>query len=70
VIAAMLALDQSFHTVADLRALGMTVIGSVSLAVLPMTALQRLRQIAIFGAAFGMLFVALGGVLLHFARVV
>jgi polysaccharide chain length determinant protein (PEP-CTERM system associated) len=70
VIAAMLALDQSFHTVSELRALGMTVIGSVSLAVLPMTAVQRLRQIAIFGAAFGMLFVVLGGVLLHFARVV
>ena len=70
VIAAMLALDQSFHTVADLRALGMTVIGSVSLAILPMTAVQRLRQIAIFGAAFGALFLALGGVLLHFARVV
>jgi polysaccharide chain length determinant protein (PEP-CTERM system associated) len=70
VIAGMLALDQSFHTVSDLRALGMTVIGSVSLAVLPMSAVQRLRQIAVFGAAFGMLFVALGGVLLHFARVV
>jgi polysaccharide chain length determinant protein (PEP-CTERM system associated) len=70
VIAGMLALDQSFHTVSDLRALGMTVIGSVSLAVLPMSAIQRLRQIAVFGAAFGMLFVALGGVLLHFARVV
>ena len=68
VIAAMLALDQSFHSVADLRALGMTVIGSVSLAVLPPTALQRLRQIALFGGAFGALFVVLGGVLVHFAH--
>jgi polysaccharide chain length determinant protein (PEP-CTERM system associated) len=68
VIAAMLAMDQSFHSVAELRALGMTVIGSVSLAVLPLTAGQRLRQISLFGAAFGLLFVALGGVLAHFAR--
>jgi polysaccharide chain length determinant protein (PEP-CTERM system associated) len=70
VVAAMLALDQSFHTIADLRALGMTVIGSVSLAALPPTAMERIRQVALFGGAFGMLFVALGGVLLHFARMV
>jgi polysaccharide chain length determinant protein (PEP-CTERM system associated) len=70
VVAALLALDQSFHTIADLRAMGMTVIGSVSLAVLPITMMQRLRQIALFGGAFGLLFVALGGVLLHFARAV
>ena len=70
VVAALLALDQSFHTIADLRAMGMTVIGSVSLAVLPITVPQRLREIALFGGAFGMLFVALGGVLLHFARAV
>ena len=70
VIAAMLALDQSFHTVADLRALGMTVIGSVSLAVLPMSAVARARQIALFGGAFGLLFVVLGGVLVHFAHMV
>jgi hypothetical protein len=66
----MLALDQSFHTISDLRALGMTVIGSVSLAALPMTAMQRVRQIALFGGAFGMLFVALGAVLMHFSRTV
>jgi polysaccharide chain length determinant protein (PEP-CTERM system associated) len=68
VIAAMLALDQSFHTVADLRALGMTVIGSVSLAVLPLTVTQRVRQIALFGGALGLLFVAFSGVMLQFAR--
>jgi TolB-like protein len=54
--------------VAELRALGMTVIGSVSLAVLPMTNLQRMRQVSLFGAAFASLFIALVGVLLHFAR--
>jgi hypothetical protein len=70
VIAAMLALDQSFHTIADLRALGMTVIGSVSLAVLPMTAASRLRQITLFGGAFGMLFAVLAGVLVHFSHMV
>jgi polysaccharide chain length determinant protein (PEP-CTERM system associated) len=68
VIAAMLALDQSFHSVADLRAMGMTVIGSVSLAVLPLTALQRLRQIGLFSGAFGALFLVLAGVLVHFAH--
>ncbi len=68
VIAAMLALDQSFHTVADLRALGMTVIGSVSLAILPLSTAARLRQAALFGGACVMLFVVLGGVLLHFAH--
>ena len=70
VIAAMLALDQSFQTVAELRALGMTVIGSISLAVLPMSAAARIRQISLFGAAFGLLFVVLGGVLVHFAHMV
>ncbi len=70
VVAAMLALDQSFHTVADLRALGMTVIGSVSLAILPMTAGARIRQITLFGGAFGLLFAVLGGVLVHFAHMV
>ena len=68
VIAALLALDQSFHTIADLRAMGMTVIGSVSLAVLPMTATARIRQIALFSAAFGLLFVVLGGVLVKFGH--
>jgi len=70
VIAAMLALDQSFQTIADLRAMGMTVIGSISLAVLPMSAGARIRQIGLFGAAFGLLFVVLGGVLVHFAHAV
>jgi polysaccharide chain length determinant protein (PEP-CTERM system associated) len=68
VIAAMLALDQSFHSVAELRALGMTVIGSVSLAVLPMTNLQKVRQVSLFGAASAALFMVFGGVLAHFAR--
>jgi polysaccharide chain length determinant protein (PEP-CTERM system associated) len=68
VIGAMLALDQSFHNIADLRALGYTVIGSVSLAVLPLTAMQRIRQIALFGGALGALVVALGATLVHFAR--
>ena len=80
VIAAMLALDQSFQTVAELRALGMTVIGSISLAVLPLSTGARIRQIGLFPgkthstfawtAAFGLLFVVLGGVLAHFAHMV
>jgi polysaccharide chain length determinant protein (PEP-CTERM system associated) len=68
VVAAMIALDQSFHSLIELRAMSLPVIGSVSLAILPPTAMQRLRQLAMFGAATGLLLVALGGVLLHFSR--
>jgi hypothetical protein len=66
----MIALDQSFHSLIELRAMSLPVIGSVSLAMLPPTAMQRLRQLAMFSVATGMLFVALGGVLLHFSRAI
>ncbi len=66
-IAAMLALDQSFHTVVDLRTLGMPVIGSVSLAALPPTIMDRIKQAGAYGGAFALLLLALGGVLLRFA---
>jgi len=68
VVAAMIALDQSFHSLIELRGMSLPVIGSVSLALLPPTAMQRLRQLTMFSLATGLLFVALGGVLLHFSR--
>jgi polysaccharide chain length determinant protein (PEP-CTERM system associated) len=66
-IAAMMALDQSFHTMVDLRAMGLPVIGSVSLAAFEPTWAQRARQIGLLGGAFIVLLLTLGGVLLRFA---
>jgi polysaccharide chain length determinant protein (PEP-CTERM system associated) len=68
VVGAMIAFDQSFHTLTDLRAMGLPVIGSVSLAVLPPTIWFRLKQIGTFGGALALLALVLGGVLLHFAQ--
>jgi polysaccharide chain length determinant protein (PEP-CTERM system associated) len=68
VIGAMLALDQSFNTLSDLRGLGLPVIGSVSLAVLPPTIWERMRQVGAFGGAVALLALVLSGVLLHFAQ--
>ena len=68
VVVAMMTLDQSFHTVVDLRAMGRPVLGAISLAALPPTLATRLRSIAIFGSAIGGLVVVLGGVLLHFSQ--
>jgi polysaccharide chain length determinant protein (PEP-CTERM system associated) len=68
VVAAMLALDQSFHSLIELRAMGLPVIGSVSMAALAPTLWERVRQLALFGGAVGLLILALGGVLLHFAQ--
>ena len=65
-IAAVMALDQSFHNVVDLRALGLPVIGSVSLAALPPTLMDRLRQVGLFGGAAALLLLALGGVVMRF----
>ena len=63
----MMALDQSFHTVVELRAMGLPVIGSVSLAVFEPTFGQRARQIGLLGGAFALLLLTLGGILLRFA---
>ncbi len=68
VIVAMMTLDQSFHTIVDLRAMGRPVLGAISLAALPPTMATRLRSAAIFGSAVGALVVVLGGVLLHFSH--
>jgi polysaccharide chain length determinant protein (PEP-CTERM system associated) len=68
VVAAMIMLDQSFHSIIDLRAMGRPVIGAISLAALPPTLAMRLRHAAVFGSAIGLLVVALGGVLLHYGQ--
>ena len=65
---AMMTLDQSFHNIIDLRAMGRPVIGAISLAVLPPTMAMRLRHAAVFGSAIGLLVVVLGGVLLHYTQ--
>jgi polysaccharide chain length determinant protein (PEP-CTERM system associated) len=67
VVVAMITLDQSFHTIVDLRAMGRPVLGAISLAALQPTMASRLRSAAIFGSALGGLVVVLGGVLLHFS---
>ena len=68
VVGAVITLDQSFHSVIDLRTMGRPVIGAISLAVVPVSLLGRLRQAAVFGSAVGLLVVALGGVLLHYTQ--
>ena len=68
VVGAMMTLDQSFHNIIDLRAMGRPVIGAISLAVLPPTMAMRLRHAAVFGSAIGLLVVVLGGVLLHYTQ--
>ena len=68
VVAAMMTLDQSFHSIIDLRAMGRPVIGAISLAALPPTIAMRLRHAAVFGSAIGLLVVVLGGVLLHYTQ--
>lgn len=68
VVFAMMALDQSFHSIVELRAMGRPVLGAISLAALPPTLAVRLRSAAIFGSAIGGLVVVLGGVLVHFAQ--
>ncbi len=68
VIGGMMTLDQSFHNVIDLRAMGRPVIGAISLAALPPTIAMRLRHAAVFGSAIGLLVVVLGGVLLHYTQ--
>lgn len=68
VVGAMLTLDQSFHTMTDLRVLGRPVIGAISLAALPTTLAMRLRHAAEFGSAIGLLLVILGGLMLHYTQ--
>jgi len=68
VVAGLIALDQSFHSLIELRAMGLPVIGSVSLATIAPTLLERIRQLALFGGAVVLLLLALGGVLMHFAQ--
>jgi polysaccharide chain length determinant protein (PEP-CTERM system associated) len=65
-VVAIVTLDTSFHSLVQLRTLGLPVIGGVSLAALPPTMGERLRNVAAFGGAVAALILALGGVLLHY----
>ena len=67
-VVAQIALDQSFHNLVELRAMGLPVIGSISLAVLPPSLGERVRKAAAVGGALvglGLLFM---GVLAYFYR--
>jgi uncharacterized membrane protein YphA (DoxX/SURF4 family) len=66
-VTGLISFDQTFHTLADLKALGLPVIGSVSLAAIPQTPAERTRQIALVSGAFALLAATLLGVLMHFA---
>jgi len=66
VVVAIVTLDTSFHSLVQLRTLGLPVIGGVSLAALPPTMGERLRRAAAFGGAVFALLLVLGGVLLHY----
>jgi polysaccharide chain length determinant protein (PEP-CTERM system associated) len=67
VVVGMISFDQTFHTLADLKSLGLPVIGTVSLAAIPQTAPERARQIALLSGAFALLAATLLGVLMHFS---
>ena len=66
VVFAIVTLDTSFHSLVQLRTLGLPVIGGVSLAALPPTTGERLRRAGAFAGAMAALLVVLGGVLLHY----
>jgi polysaccharide chain length determinant protein (PEP-CTERM system associated) len=66
VVVAIVTLDTSFHSLVQLRTLGLPVIGGVSLAALPPTMGERLRRAAAFSGALAALLIVLGGVLLHY----
>ncbi len=68
VVAAMIGLDQSFHSTIDLRVMGRPIIGAISLACVPPTIMTRVRHAAIFGSTIGLLLVVLGGVLLRYTQ--
>lgn len=67
-VAGLVAFDQSFHTLTELRALGLPVIGSVSLAALPPSLWDRARSAGLFVTACLGLLLMLGVVLWHWSR--
>lgn len=64
----LIATDQSFHGMVELRQLGLPVVGAISLAALPPNLAVRLRHMASFATALLLLGVLLGGVLFHFGQ--
>ena len=62
-------LDQSFHTVDDLRSLGFPVVGGVSMLPAAIPAMRRMLSGGLFAAALALPFVAYGGLVLRLSRV-
>jgi hypothetical protein len=62
----LIQIDTSFRTTQDLRALGLSVIGSISMAVEPLTWRGRLRLAAGFGGVMGLLVLLFAGLALRY----
>ena len=62
-------LDQSFHTVDDLRTLGFPVVGGISMLPAAIPAMRRLLSAGLFAAALALPFVAFGGLVLRLSKV-
>ena len=62
-------LDQSFHTVDDLRTLGFPVVGGVSMLPAAVPAVRRLLSGGLFAAALALPFVAYGGLVMRLSKV-
>ena len=62
-------LDQSFHTVDDLRSLGFPVVGGVSMLPAAIPGMQRLLSAGLFAAALALPFVAYGGLVMRLSKV-
>lgn len=62
-------LDQSFHTVDDLRTLGFPVVGGVSMLPAAVPAMRRLLSAGLFAAALALPFAAYGGLVMRLSKV-
>lgn len=61
-------LDQSFHTVDDLRTLGFPVVGGVSMLPAAVPAARRIMSAGLFAAALALPLVAYGGLVLRLSK--
>ena len=61
-------LDQSFHTVDDLRTFGFPVVGGVSMLPAAVPAMRRMLSAGLFAAALALPFVAYGGLVLRLSK--
>ena len=61
-------LDQSFHTVDDLRAFGFPVVGGISMLPVAVPMVRRMLSASLFAAAVALPLVAYGGLLLYLTK--